>query len=294
MKTPKFSFITPTYNRAYILWKTIQSVQNQWMHDWELLIIDDGSTDDTKKLISEFQHDERIRYHFQNNQGPSAARNNGLSHAIGDIVVYLDSDDELYPHFLSTILQSVQNKPEKNFGICNHNRSIELLDKDFKTIAHKIDNSTQSENITLQCFYDWKNKTTSSGVFHRRLTFENKVSWKSGIFIEDLEFIMQLAVLDPNGFIHIPQSLFHYRQKYGSDGLCSQATYEMWAHSFGKIYELHKNDPLMKCPDIYLSRVTKYSDLHEKALRGEERPQVYKYFPELWNMEPSSNGAKDL
>lgn len=282
MHKPKFSIITPTYNRAYVLWKAILSIQNQSITDWEMLIIDNGSTDDTKKLLAEFQDDLRIKYFVQQNQGPSVARNLGLKNALGDVIVYLDSDDELFPQSLSIIQSSLASQPDKNYGICNHNRTQELLDDDFKTKALKIDPTPQHQAITLQNFYDWETKTTSTGLFHRRAFFEGRVSWTPNIYIEDLEFLMQLALIDEPGFLHIPQTLFNYRQKYGGDGLCSNASYETWAHSFGTIYEYHKNDPLMKNPDAYLSRVKKYKDLHEKDLAGEVTPQVYKFFPEHW------------
>ena len=282
MNKPKFSIITPTYNRAYVLWKTLLAVQNQSLSDWELLIIDDGSTDDTKKLLAEFQDDERIKYFFQNNQGPSAARNRGLAVALGDVVTYVDSDDEPYPQFLSIIHRSLLSCPDRNYGLCNHNRTQELLDENFKTKALKIDSTTQNQSITLQNFYDWEAKTTSTGLFHRRDFFARKVAWKSNIYIEDLEFLMQLAVLNESGFLHIPQTLFNYRQKYGGDGLCSQASYHVWAHSFKTIYDLHKNDLLMKKAEVYLTREKKYNDLHQKDLRGDCIPQTYKYFPEFW------------
>jgi len=285
MIKPTFSIITPTYNRAYVLWRAILAIQNQQFTDWELLVIDDGSTDDTQKLLAEFQDDGRIKTYSQQNQGPSVARNLGLKNASGEIVVYVDSDDELYPQFLSIVHNLLSAQPHKNYGICNHNRTQELLDKNFKTKALKIDSTPQHQNVTLQYFYDWETKTTSTGMFHRREIFEGRISWTPGIYIEDLELLMQLAVLDESGFIHVPQTLFNYRQKYGGDGLCSNASYQTWAHSFGTIYNLHKNDPLMKNPDVYLSRVTKYNELHQKDLRGEVTPQLYKFFPEAWMKE---------
>src|SRR5580704_19397684 len=94
MKT-LFSIIIPTYNRGYILWKTIQSVQKQVYPYWELLIIDDGSTDDTEKVVAEFQQDPRILYEKRKNSGANKARNYGLEKAKGDLIAYLDSDDYL-------------------------------------------------------------------------------------------------------------------------------------------------------------------------------------------------------
>lgn len=218
MTTPKFSIITPTYNRAYVLWKTILAIQHQACNDWELIIVDDGSTDDTKKLLAEFQGDSRIKTFYQDNQGPSSARNTGLEKATGEIILYLDSDDEPYPHLLSTLFFSLSHNKTKNYGVCNHNRSLEQLNSVHQTQAYRIDGTSQNQQVTLQHFYDWEVKTTSSGLFHRRKPFFQKAFWKPGIYIEDLEFLMQLAVLDEPGFLHIPQSLFHYRQQYGGNG----------------------------------------------------------------------------
>lgn len=84
----------PTYNRAYCLRETIGSVQSQTYPDWELLVIDDGSTDATAEVVRALQKDDpRIKYHYQGNRGVSSARNAGLRIAQGDWIAFLDSDD---------------------------------------------------------------------------------------------------------------------------------------------------------------------------------------------------------
>lgn len=93
-----FSIILPTYNRASFLPKAINSVLNQQYDNWELIIIDDGSKDNTKNVVSEFAlKDNRIKYIYQNNAERSAARNNGIQHAKGEYICFLDSDDVYYP-----------------------------------------------------------------------------------------------------------------------------------------------------------------------------------------------------
>jgi hypothetical protein len=91
-----------------------------------------------------------------------------------------------------------------------------------------------------------------------------------------------LGTENPEGFVHLPEKLVDYRQSYNGDGLCSAATYDLYAQAFSQIYEWHKNAPLMKNPDVYLSRVKKYTELHARAEAGLEMPPQYKYFPELW------------
>ncbi len=90
---PNISVIIPTYNRKDFLLTTVESVINQTFHDFELLIIDDGSTDNTRDFISQY-NDSRIRYYYlKKNKGPSFARNFGIKKSRADFIAFLDSDD---------------------------------------------------------------------------------------------------------------------------------------------------------------------------------------------------------
>jgi glycosyltransferase involved in cell wall biosynthesis len=108
--TPLFSIILPTHNRAYVLWRAIQSVLAQTERRWELLVVDDGSTDDTARLLAEFR-DGRIRSAKTENCGPSAARNLGWRMTHAPYVAYLDSDNTWRPEFLAAMLEAVEGHP---------------------------------------------------------------------------------------------------------------------------------------------------------------------------------------
>jgi glycosyltransferase involved in cell wall biosynthesis len=97
---PKFSIIIPSYNRANILPRAIQSVFDQTIEDWELILVDDGSTDDTREILSEFIKKPNFSYFYQENSGVSQARNFGADHSNGKWLIFLDSDDELIPSAL--------------------------------------------------------------------------------------------------------------------------------------------------------------------------------------------------
>src|SRR5438128_1726139 len=113
IKQPCFSVIIPTYNRAAFLPKTIQSVTAQAFTDWEIIIVDDGSTDDTKDVVEGIA-ESRLRYIFQQNAERSAARNNGIRQAKGKYICFLDSDDQ----YLQTHLQSIYDfLKEKEFPV---------------------------------------------------------------------------------------------------------------------------------------------------------------------------------
>lgn len=111
MKRPFFSIIVPTYNRAEFLPRCIKSVYRQTFSDWELLIIDDGSTDHTKDLVAEHtRKDNRVKYFYQTNQRVSAARNLGLKNAAGNYLCFLDSDDEYEANHLQFFYEELSKK----------------------------------------------------------------------------------------------------------------------------------------------------------------------------------------
>jgi glycosyltransferase involved in cell wall biosynthesis len=104
---PFFSIILPTYNRAHFLPKAIESVLKQTFTDWELIIVDDGSTDNSREVVNSFT-DQRIRYIYQENQERSAARNNGIERANGEYICFLDSDDYYLENKLTNLFSSIQ------------------------------------------------------------------------------------------------------------------------------------------------------------------------------------------
>ncbi|MEM7548224.1 MAG: glycosyltransferase family 2 protein [Bacteroidota bacterium] len=91
--TPLVSIITPTYNYAIFLPEIIQSVLDQTYENWELIIVDDGSTDNTSEVVQPYLKDHRICYIYQDNTGVSTARNKGIEKANGDYIQFLDADD---------------------------------------------------------------------------------------------------------------------------------------------------------------------------------------------------------
>lgn len=113
MEPIHFSIIIPTYNRAHRIVETIQSVLNQNYEDFELIIVDDGSTDNTQEIVNSFT-DARIRYFKKKNEDRAIARNYGIEKANGEYITFLDSDDRLYPHYFEEALNIIEqsNDPE--------------------------------------------------------------------------------------------------------------------------------------------------------------------------------------
>lgn len=109
---PTVSIIMPAYNAANTITRSIECVLRQTFGDWELLIIDDGSTDDTRSVVERLLQ-ERIKYFYQPNQGASVARNNGLHSSAGEYVVFLDSDDWWHPECLESLVSTLEAQPDQ-------------------------------------------------------------------------------------------------------------------------------------------------------------------------------------
>ena len=144
IKNYMISIITPTYNRANSIKDTIQSLIHQKYGNWELLIIDDGSSDNTEEILKEFMKaDSRIKYYKrpQNRlKGANACRNIGIQYVEGDYVIFLDSDDCLPPDFLSDRTKFISNNSE-----------FDLLVSSNSAIITK--NLINIENESLQDFF---------------------------------------------------------------------------------------------------------------------------------------------
>lgn len=128
-KAPLFSIIVPVYNVRDYVEKCIASVLNQSFRDFELLLIDDGSTDGSGEYIDIVaSQDARVRTFHQANSGVSAARNLGLDKAVGQWIVFVDGDDALVPNALQILSECISDHPE-----------VELITYDFERVSSLSD-----------------------------------------------------------------------------------------------------------------------------------------------------------
>ena len=113
----KFSVVIPTYNRGLFIRKAVESVLSQSYRDYELIVVDDGSTDETSAVLCDYK--TRIRYVRQNNFGVGAARNAGIRMAEGEWIAFLDSDDEWSPDYLLVQSKQILSQPRAVAHITN-------------------------------------------------------------------------------------------------------------------------------------------------------------------------------
>jgi glycosyltransferase involved in cell wall biosynthesis len=130
IKLPQISVIIPTYNRESFIARAIESVLTQTYKDYEIIVVDDGSTDKTKDKVS--QYGDRVRYMYQQNLGPSAGRNLGIRNAKGKYVAFCDSDDRFLPEKLEKQMDYILKHPDCPFlytwyNQVNHNGEIDQI-----------------------------------------------------------------------------------------------------------------------------------------------------------------------
>ena len=115
----KFSIIIPAYNAEKFIERSINSVLSQRYSNYEVIVIDDGSIDNTAKVVEQYDSNV-VKFLKQNNSGVSGARNKGISFAKGDFICFLDADDVYYDNHLSTLNDMISEFPEDNFFITGY------------------------------------------------------------------------------------------------------------------------------------------------------------------------------
>jgi glycosyltransferase involved in cell wall biosynthesis len=132
--SPVFTIVIPTYNRANFIAKTLTSVCSQSFVEYQVIIVDDGSTDNTGEVIKIFLEDKRFLYLKTPNRERAAARNTGIKHAAGRYITFLDSDDLFLPNHLATAAEKIEQQPHPkvfhlSYDILNGAHSIKRMPK---------------------------------------------------------------------------------------------------------------------------------------------------------------------
>jgi glycosyltransferase involved in cell wall biosynthesis len=148
------SIITPSYNSVKYIAETIQSVQNQTYQNWEMIIVDDGSSDQTESVVlSIIQNDNRIQFHKLNhNSGPAVARNTGIEKASGDYMTFIDADDIWFPTFIENNIKTIQETgiPFVFSSYKRANEQLEFVYSDF-IVPHKVSYTDILKSNSISC-----------------------------------------------------------------------------------------------------------------------------------------------
>jgi len=259
MTIPKVSIILPTYNRSYILWKAIQSVQAQTFTNWELLIIDDHSDDNTEKLIREFRHDHRIKYSKSNYiHKASGARKTGCDLALGEYIAYLDSDNTAFPHWLALAINKIEQSPNKIALFTGLNSQVGKLEYNNNIEIYK-QSSGYDFNINEETIISHQFEGDPNGMVHRASLLKQIDGWDPNLEnYDDYDFLLQIITLYPDGVEYLPSVCIDYTRLYGVDGVCNSMTYKKIVSIMKYIYKKHKNNQKWCEKSGFIKKIKEY------------------------------------
>jgi glycosyltransferase involved in cell wall biosynthesis len=201
----KVSIIMPTYNRAWILGRAVESVLTQTFKDFELIIVNDGSADDTQKVLKDFSDARITVINLETNGGLSHARNTGLKKATGEFIAYLDSDNLWYPEYLEATMEAFDDKTIMVYSgqnlllVGGTKEHPEIIGRKTRNEKYNPVKLTQGNYIDVNCVVHRRSLIKEVGLFDEDL----KV-------LEDWDLFVQIAIKYPFGIKHLDQVLSEY------------------------------------------------------------------------------------
>lgn len=182
--SPEFSVVIPTYDRVELLKEALKSVYEQTYRDYEIIVVDDGSTDSTKGYLN--SQGDRVRVLYQANRGPGAARNLGLTKANGKYVAFLDSDDIWFPWTLATFHETIRRHQEPS-----------LISASTKEFQERMP-VEEPDNFAAEAFCDFLQTASKPGyvgsgaMVAKRSIFSSVGAFDEGLAVgEDLDFYIR-------------------------------------------------------------------------------------------------------
>ena len=277
---PKISIIVPVYNVEEYLSNCVESLLNQTFKDFELILVNDGSTDNSLEICKKYKNiDNRIRIVDKNNGGLSSARNAGLDVAKGDYIGFIDSDDYVHPKMYEILYKKiVENNAE--ISLCNfkkvHNYDKELL-KTNENLEQKILTEFMSKIEALEKM-DEENGVVlivAWNKLYKRDLFRN-LRYRHGAIHED-EFIVHRILYDAKKVIYVKEPLYFYMQRDGS--------------IMNNITKITRVDYLLALSD----RIKFFNEKGLKHLQYKyEKTYLYEIFRAYPNFERKKNYRKKL
>ncbi len=257
---PKISVVIPLFNKEKYIQQTIESVLNQDFKDFEIIIVDDGSTDRSLEIIRKYNKPE-IKIITQKNQGVSVARNNGAKHANSELIAFLDADDFWLPNHLKEIYTLYQKFPDAGFFATAYRLKI-------KNRAYPVVPPLKEKYSILKPFYRYDKGRAlffTSNFAVKKSVFKKENGFKTGIDGEDTEFFIRLGLKYPLGYSRTI-TMIHLNEAENS--LFNRYKFEKKIEILNIFKHHEQNDPDLKT----------YLDIHRFA----------------WIMEAKRNGKPGI
>lgn len=242
----KFSFIIPVYNCGQYLDKFIREIENVNLFNYEIILVDDGSTDDSGNVCDSIaQRNGKVYCIHQKNQGVSSARNNGLRSASGDYICFFDADDNIVPEKLNKLLRQIENSTTvidiAVFGMSfdYYHRGKVYRSELRQTPLQGVLDETEWRQKLVELFYANSLSSICTKIFRREFLISHNLYLKEELFLyEDLEYAVRCMAYCKK-ILFDPSVIYHYRQseKSGNMGRHLMRT----EHIFTLINQLEKS-----------------------------------------------------
>ncbi len=252
------SVIIPVYNRENVVAEAVQSVLNQTYTNFEILIIDDGSQDNTPIICRELsEKDGRIKFFSTEHGGVSVARNKGLDMATGEFVFFIDSDDYIHPSLIESLI-SFMERDNSQIAACD---SLKIRNKNWAiTLASALEDST--ENIgefkkseeAIDDFFRGKSPFKTMGAFMIRREFMGDTRFETDLFIgEDFYFMYENLIKNASCTFLKPKRYYSRLHEHNVS----------WDYSFAAFYTRFKRRMLVWKSEEALGRMA-YADIQKR------------------------------
>ena len=196
------SIIVPVYNTQDYLDKCLTSIINQTYKNIEIIIIDDGSTDNSKEIIKKYMNnDNRILYYHQKNSGVGIARNKGINLSRGNYITFIDSDDYINEKYIEKMYMAI--KPDDAFSICG-------------TINVSYDGKEKSVNVNKKLVDTFRGIAQYRRFINKKILLESQIKFSDVKICEDLEFYSKLMIYSDMKYSIVDESLYYYVQRENS------------------------------------------------------------------------------
>lgn len=247
----KVSIIIPVYNAEKYLTECIESVLNQKMQEIELIMIDDGSKDQSACIMKKYmcKYPDIIKCIFQKNQGQSAARNRGLEMAKGSYIVFVDSDDYIGPNYIKSLFEAA-DRYESDMVLCDYTK----VDEE-GNILREYKANYEEKGVRIPSYISC-NRIIKHELFHKY-----GIRYKEGVICEDIPAMLELEAIAQN--IHvISMAEYYYRTNPNSTtSTLKKRNIKMNQLPFRALeeclefYENNKKDPYDKKMEFFLCRI---------------------------------------
>ena len=280
---PRVSVIIPTYNRSAMVCGAIDSVLEQTLPDFELLVVDDGSTDDTAAVIEERYGDEpRLSYLRKENDGPAEARAHGLNHARADLLALLDSDDRYLPRFLESQVALMDARPDIDLALCDarYEGDWEIEWETVFSGPHWI--APDSLDAMAQMAFGLPSATMLRAAAARQVGFPSEFAWA-----EDTDFLWRFHLAGLRLAVN-PEVLTSWRRHAGQEGAAQRID-----------SKFDCEEDRMRLLEIYGAQLPQARDIlcHVHRRRAEylvgrgERRLARRHYWKWWRAKPDSSKA---